>query len=78
MPTPTGLPKKGDRVEALEWATRELQGRGEVVARGGGAFWSLTIRWDKGGTSTNVDAAWWWKQGLLRLEKPPAPITSLF
>jgi len=50
MPTPTGLPKAGERISfgqplpSNNWKPTLMYGT--VVARGTGDFWTLYVRWD--------------------------------
>lgn len=67
MPTPTGLPKKGDRV-VWNPLNKSEKVAGIVIARGPGAYWSLTVKYDNGKTVCNVDAAYFWRYKVLRLE----------
>ena len=72
MPTPTGLPKKGDRVvwEPKIFGQPKVQPMsGTVLGRGTGKFWSLTVKYDNGKKICNVDAAHYWNIGWLKLEE---------
>lgn len=69
MPTATGLPQKGERVTRLHPMSKVPLGSGTVVERGGGEYWSLTIKWDDGHVHVDVDAAYYWMIGDLRYEK---------
>lgn len=78
MPTPTGLPKKGERVRWLAIIQGKVgeEAFGTVVARGTGAHWSLTVKWDgkPGAPTTDVDAAYHWHVGWLKLaDQQPSP-----
>ena len=77
MPTPKGLPQKGDRVMMRSAGPAGLALAGTVTARGLGSYWSLTIRWDgernplgvEGREKMYVDASWLWDRGDLRLQE---------
>jgi hypothetical protein len=71
MPTPSGLPKVGER-----WTLRTpVQGRaGEAVTvtvtkRGRGDYWTLYVKTDNGATAMWVDAAYFMSQGWLTQEE---------
>lgn len=82
MPTPTGLPKVGERVRFSQslppdW-TREWR-YGVVVERGQGFNWAVWIRWDdlpQGSQpvrgSILLNGAWHLKQGDLEVLVSPA------
>jgi hypothetical protein len=67
MTTPTGLPQKGDRIAMHNPHDGVLEGLGTVVARGPGAYYSLTIAWDDGATRVLVDGAGLVHMRVLRL-----------
>lgn len=70
MPTPSGLPKVGERVR-YTWL--DSQGNkefrdGTVMERSGGAYWALKVRWDEPTwdgkyTKWMVDAPYFWGKG---------------
>lgn len=72
MPTPTGLPKAGERVAFSlslppDWK-REWR-YGTVVRRSGGGYWALYVRWDDSNRDVEmmVDAAYHLAQGNLKV-----------
>lgn len=73
MPTPTGLPKVGERVVVYgfdrdKWTWTASPRRGTVTERGRGELWSLRVRWDDDGTKALiVEASYYWQIGAIKL-----------
>lgn len=80
MPTPTGLPKKGERVKYQQviFGEKGKARYGTVVDRTPGEYWTLYVRWDEElpgdrskwaygqpGVTMMVDAAYALSQGWL-------------
>lgn len=83
MPTPKGLPKKGERVMLQIKLPGEIAPEpryGTVVSRGTGDYWTLYVRWDdqrvgdrmkeaygQPGVTMMVDAAYQLRMGWLKI-----------
>lgn len=76
MPTPGGLPKRGDRIR---YRPPSLERGGEfydgtVVERGRGEMWSMRVRWDADGSAMMPklipDAGGYWAMGCYELLEP--------
>jgi len=75
MPTPGGLPKRGEVWERTARAPGQptTVTRFVVLARGGGAYWSLTVRVPGRGRQLWVDASAWFAWGELAYIGPAPP-----
>jgi hypothetical protein len=71
MPTPTGLPKRGERwkfTQALppDWIPESVVVT--VLNRTGGEYWALYVLPDDGKARLWVDASYFWATGKLTYE----------
>jgi hypothetical protein len=79
MPTPGGLPKRGEvweRTSKLppDWKPNTV--RVVVLERGAGSYWSLRIWHQNVGKQLWVDASYYFQQGELKYIGPAGPETK--
>jgi hypothetical protein len=77
MPTPTGLPKKGEIWRlAIQIPGHPRQPKHVIVLeRGSGSYWSMRVA-DRSGNRTQwVDCAYWFKMGWLTYVQDAGPKT---
>jgi hypothetical protein len=75
MPTPSGLPKAGERWRHSWTLPVSRDGKTvwesgfedfTVISRGGGEYWSMRVRYDNGRVKLLVDPSYWLATGNLK------------